>query len=76
MTPREQQVCDLLLRGYGNAEIAKEMGIRERTVKAYFHRLFIRNGFDGATKGKRIKLAVMLTQTKMLTEGECHETRL
>ena len=58
LTPRESQIVDLLLDGAGNKEIADKLKIKPRTVKAYFHKMFIRAGItDGI---KRVKLAVMI----------------
>jgi len=57
-TTREEQVQELLMRGYDNRDIGAELGISVRTVKAYMHRIFKRNGIrDGV---KRVKLAVKL----------------
>ena len=58
LSPREKQVLDLLLQGCDNAEIASEMNIARRTVKAHFNRLFLRFGITGGVK--RVKLATML----------------
>jgi len=55
---REQQIQELLMRGYENRDIGAELGISVRTVKAYMNRMFKRNGIrDGV---KRVKLAVKL----------------
>jgi two-component system nitrate/nitrite response regulator NarL len=35
-TPRQQQVLDALCRGLGNKEIARELGLSDKTVKHYF----------------------------------------
>lgn len=32
--PRERQICELLLQGGDNQDIAKELGMARRTVKA------------------------------------------
>lgn len=37
LTPRERQVFDLIVRGRINKQIAKELGMTERTVKAHRH---------------------------------------
>lgn len=58
MTPREQQVTDLLLQGCDNAEIASELKMAKRTVKAHFNRLFLRFGITNGIK--RVKLATLL----------------
>ena len=56
--PREQQVIELLLMGCDNAEIARELKMARRTVKAHFNRLFLRFGINGGIK--RVKLATLL----------------
>ncbi len=56
--PREQQIVDLLLQGCDNAEIAKELKMARRTVKAHFNRLFLR--FHITDGIKRVKLATLL----------------
>ena len=58
VSPREQQVVDPLLQGCDSAEIASQMNIARRTVKAHFNRLFLRFGITGGVK--RVKLATML----------------
>ena len=35
MAPRERQIVDLLLQGCDNSEIARDLNMAERTVKAY-----------------------------------------
>jgi DNA-binding NarL/FixJ family response regulator len=56
--PREQQIVELLLQGCDNAEIAAELKMARRTVKAHFNRLFLRFGITGGIK--RVKLATLL----------------
>jgi DNA-binding NarL/FixJ family response regulator len=56
--PREQQIVELLLQGCDNAEIARQLNMARRTVKAHFNRLFLRFGINGGIK--RVKLATML----------------
>src|SRR5271156_2699966 len=56
--PRERQIVELLLQGCDNAEIASQLNMARRTVKAHFNRLFLRFGIDGGIK--RVKLATML----------------
>jgi len=56
--PREQQIVELLLQGCDNAEIASELKMARRTVKAHFNRLFLRFGISGGIK--RVKLATLL----------------
>jgi DNA-binding NarL/FixJ family response regulator len=54
---REQQIVELLLQGCDNADIAKQLNMARRTVKAHFNRLFL---LFGITSGiKRVKLATL-----------------
>jgi DNA-binding NarL/FixJ family response regulator len=56
VTPRDQQVLDLLVRGCNNKEIAGQLNISPRTVKQHLRTLFLRAGIrDGR---KRVKLAI------------------
>jgi DNA-binding NarL/FixJ family response regulator len=43
-TPREREVLELLVAGYSNREIARRMGIEERTVKAHVAKLLRKVG--------------------------------
>ena len=56
--PRERQIVELLLQGCDNAEIATQLKMARRTVKAHFNRLFLRFGITGGIK--RVKLATLL----------------
>ncbi len=53
LTAREQQVMELILMARSNREIATQLGIEERTVKAYVGRLMRKTGADN-----RIKLSM------------------
>src|ERR1017187_8202497 len=55
--PRERQIIGLLLQGCDNSEIARDLNIAERTVKAHFNRLFLRFGIKSGIK--RVKLATL-----------------
>jgi DNA-binding NarL/FixJ family response regulator len=56
VTPRDQQVLDLLVQGCNNKEIAGQLNISPRTVKQHLRTLFLRAGIrDGR---KRVKLAI------------------
>jgi DNA-binding NarL/FixJ family response regulator len=55
VTPRDQQVLDLLVQGCSNKEIACQLSISPRTVKQHLRTLFLRAGIrDGR---KRVRLA-------------------
>jgi DNA-binding NarL/FixJ family response regulator len=65
---RERQIINLLLQGCDNSEIARDLHIAERTVKAHFNRLFMRFGIkDGI---KRVKLATMLYRRQLWLERQ------
>lgn len=40
LSPREQQVVQLIVRGFSNLEIASRLGITEATVKAHLTHIF------------------------------------
>jgi DNA-binding NarL/FixJ family response regulator len=50
LTPREKQVLELILRARSNREIAAQLSIEERTVKAYVGRLMRKAGTDNRVK--------------------------
>src|SRR3954466_9135643 len=55
VTPRDQQVLNLLVQGCSNKEIAAELNISPRTVKQHLRTLFLRAGIKEGRK--RVKLA-------------------
>jgi DNA-binding NarL/FixJ family response regulator len=55
VSPREQQVLNLLVRGCSNKEIGGQLHISLRTVKQHLRMLFSRAGIREG--GKRVKLA-------------------
>jgi DNA-binding NarL/FixJ family response regulator len=58
MNCRERELVERLMNGYCLGEIAPELGIAKRTVKADMGRLFVKFGI---TRGiKRVKLAVLV----------------
>jgi DNA-binding NarL/FixJ family response regulator len=59
-SPREQQVLDLIMTACSNREIAAELGIEERTVKAYVASLMRKTGAYN-----RVSLSVQATQNVM-----------
>jgi DNA-binding NarL/FixJ family response regulator len=70
--PREQQIVDLLLQGCDNAEIATQLNMARRTVKAHFNRLFLRFGITGGIK--RVKLATLLYRRQACLQTNAMET--
>lgn len=57
LTARERQLCELLVQGYEQAEMAKAAGMAPRTVKAYMARIYAKNGISDGIR--RVKLAVL-----------------
>jgi DNA-binding NarL/FixJ family response regulator len=55
VTPRDQQVLDLLVQGCSNKEIAGQLCISPRTVKQHLRTLFLRAGIREGRK--RVRLA-------------------
>src|ERR1700721_366081 len=53
--PREQQIAELLLQGCDNDEIAKQLKMARRTVKAHFNRLFFRFGITDGIKREKLE---------------------
>ena len=71
--PRRQQIADLLLQGCDNSEIAKQLNMARRTVKAHFNRLFLRFGIDNGIK--RVKLATLLYRRQLCLEDSSTEKK-
>jgi DNA-binding CsgD family transcriptional regulator len=66
LTRREQQIVNLLLEGCDNTEIAGHLRIAQRTVKAYFNRLFLRFGITSGIK--RVKLATFMYRSRLCSD--------
>jgi DNA-binding NarL/FixJ family response regulator len=56
LSPRERQVLELIMKAYSNREIGAELGIEERTVKAYVASLMRKTGVEN-----RVALSVAAT---------------
>ena len=70
--PRERQIVELLLQGCVNAEIACELKMAPRTVKAHFNRLYLRFGISDGIK--RVKLATMMYRRQTPQQMNVMET--
>jgi DNA-binding NarL/FixJ family response regulator len=62
--PKEREIAKLLLDGYDNQEIANQLQMARRTVKAYCNRFFVRFGIQGGIK--RVKLATLLYRERKM----------
>ena len=74
LSPRQQQIANLLLQGCGNAEISEVLKINRRTVKAHFNRLFLR--FEISDGSKRVKLATLLYRSQRALEADAPDNAL
>jgi DNA-binding NarL/FixJ family response regulator len=50
LTPREEEVLELVGEGLANKQIARRLGISEKTVKAHLTSVFQRIGVDSRTE--------------------------
>lgn len=71
---REQQIVELLLQGCDNDEIARQLKMARRTVKAHFNRLFLRFGITSGIK--RVKLATLLYRRQLCLEANVTENEI
>jgi len=69
--PRERQIVELLLLGCDNAEIARELKMAPRTVKAHFNRLYLRFGISNGIK--RVKLAILMYRRQRIPQMKVME---
>jgi DNA-binding NarL/FixJ family response regulator len=65
LTSREQQVLDLILLAQPNREIARQLGIEERTVKAHVGRLMRKTGAEN-----RIELSMRALNRPLVPHGQ------
>jgi DNA-binding NarL/FixJ family response regulator len=74
---RQRQVAELLLQGCTNKDIANDLGIAERTVKAHMAKMFLWFGIGNRSGIKRVRLAVLLNgYTKPAAWPTDRETRI
>ena len=67
LAPREAQIAELLVQGCDNAEMAAQLKMARRTVKAHLNRLFLRFGIRSGIK--RVKLATLLYRRQLCSEN-------
>ena len=70
LTARERQVLELILMAHSNREIARQLGIEERTVKAHVGRLMRKAGADN-----RIELSMRALESSMVQDTGTIERR-
>jgi DNA-binding NarL/FixJ family response regulator len=61
---REKEVARLVSKGMTNRQISRELGIAEKTVETYMHRIFKR-----AELRSRSELAVLVVRAEVKGEG-------
>lgn len=69
LTGRERQVMELIMMARSNREIAAQLGIEERTVKAYVGRLMRKAGADN-----RIKLSMSALSLSLLPKEDVEQS--
>jgi DNA-binding NarL/FixJ family response regulator len=70
LTDREKQVLELILQARSNREIARQLGIEERTVKAHVGRLMRKTGADN-----RIELSMRALNRPLIPRTHPHGSR-
>jgi DNA-binding NarL/FixJ family response regulator len=70
LTRREEQVLKLIMMAQSTREIARELGIEQRTVKSYIARLMHKTGADN-----RVKLSVSALSRSLLDEESAKRSR-
>jgi len=70
LTERERQVLELILTARSNREIARELGIEERTVQAHVSRLMRKTGTDN-----RVNLLMRSSNPELLRAAGIAERR-
>jgi len=71
LTRREQQVLELILGAHSTREIASQLGIEQRTVKAYVGRLMRKTGADN-----RIQLSMSALSHSFSAKDHGHRTEV
>jgi DNA-binding NarL/FixJ family response regulator len=62
ITPRDQQVLELLIQGCSNKDIAIQLKMSPRTVKQHLRTLFLRAGIKHGRKRVRLATAMFAKQ--------------
>ena len=69
VTPRDQQVLNLLVQGCSNKEITGQLNISPRTVKQHLRTLFLRAGIREGRKRVKLAIAMFSTTEELSKEG-------
>jgi DNA-binding NarL/FixJ family response regulator len=75
LTPRDQQVLNLLVQDSSNQEIAGQLSIRPRIVKPHLRTLFLRAGIRHGRKGGKLAIAAFENQGSDSTMPRDHSLR-
>jgi len=70
LTDRERQVLELILTASSNREIARQLGIEERTVQAHVGRLMRKTGVDN-----RVALSMRALNSSLLSGADSDDRR-
>lgn len=65
-----RRIGDLLLQAYSNAEMAKELGCKVRTVTVQMTTMFQEHGITGGNK--RVRLAVSIYRERQRANEKIH----
>jgi DNA-binding NarL/FixJ family response regulator len=68
LTPRDRDICDLLLQAFSNREIAEPLGMTKAAVKMALERIFLRNDID-PRRDRRVLLALLYYGEKIRSPG-------
>jgi DNA-binding CsgD family transcriptional regulator len=69
LTKREREVLELILGAHSTREIANELGIEQRTVKAYVGRLMRKSGADNRISSRcRLSADLLCPETHGQTQ--------
>ena len=75
LTPREEQVLKLILNAQSTREIARQLGIEQRTVKAYVAKLMHKAGVDNRVKLSTSALSRLVLGQESTKRGAVGQAR-
>jgi DNA-binding CsgD family transcriptional regulator len=71
LTKREQEVWNLRRQGYSYFNIAQNLGITEKTAKAFVHRILVKRGFNSSLELASSEYEAEISTLKAKLEGQC-----